>query len=198
MVKLRLGVSQASRRRARAGSVISSSGSRGAPATSKAGGLGGGRRGLRGAEPVTPRRERVVLRPPPVAVVVGGVWLCGRVVGCSDSRTLVLSPSYRAQIAPAPPSTAATAIAATIAVVLPRERRLALSGKRGGCGSGSRSRAASGERPSTSCARARSASSGSTSASSGLSGSTPRAYLSPETERRRSRTEPWAARPHRS
>jgi hypothetical protein len=99
--------------------------------------------------------------------------------------------SYRTQAAAAPPSTAASAIAATMALLLPRGRRVGStgsvrsaraglgerrgSGGRSGCRTGAGRRA--GPRSSASCARAFSASSGSTSASSGLSGSTRRAYL---------------------
>jgi hypothetical protein len=99
--------------------------------------------------------------------------------------------SYRTQAAAAPPSTAASAIAATMALLLPRERRVGSTGsarsareglgERHGSGGGSGCRTGvgrrAGPRSSASCARALSASSGSTSASSGLSGSTRRAYL---------------------
>ena len=99
--------------------------------------------------------------------------------------------SYRTQAAAAPPSTAASAVAATMALLLPRERRVGSTGcarsareglgERHGSGGGSGCRAGAcrraGPRSSASCARARSASSESTSASSGLSGSTSRAYL---------------------
>jgi hypothetical protein len=99
--------------------------------------------------------------------------------------------SYRTQAAAAPPSTAASAIAATMALLLPRGRRVGSTGsvrsaraglgERRGSGGGSGCRTGAGRRAgprsSASCARAFSASSGSTSASSGLSGSTRRAYL---------------------
>ena len=99
--------------------------------------------------------------------------------------------SYRTQAAAAPPSTAASAIAATMALLLPRGRRVGSTGsvrsaraglgERRGSGGGSGWRTGAGRRAgprsSASCARAFSASSGSTSASSGLSGSTRRAYL---------------------
>jgi len=123
--------------------------------------------------------------------VTGGLPRCCCVAGCSVSPELEMLSSYRTQAAAAPPSTAASAIAATMALLLPRGRRVGStgsvrsaraglgerrgSGGRSGCRTGAGRRA--GPRSSASCARAFSASSGSTSASSGLSGSTRRAYL---------------------